>query len=403
MPRPSRVVIVADDLTGAADTGVQFRRAGISARVWLEAHPPEDHGATVYDVDSRALGSAEAAARLMALCPILGDAAAGPLYKKVDSTVRGNVGAESEALLRALGRRVAMIAPAFPANGRTTRGGVQHVDGVPVHRTAAASDPAHPMRHPSIEAALRSQTGLPITLLPLDVVRRGPDEIAAALASMDLGLAVADAEQDADLAAIAAAVARLGSSCLPVGSAGLAAHLPAAWHLVTTAAEDSPARPFGRMTAALFVCGSLNPRTLEQAEQLAELLGAAPVDALAEDAAAQAAARLRAGQPVVLSSAGARSLTAAQVAAAIGATFREVVAQARPEALLLTGGDTARAALGAVGAHGVELEAELLPGLPIGRLRGGTLEGTPVITKAGGFGPPDALVVALRYLQEETP
>src|SRR5206468_1785940 len=110
-----------------------------------------------------------------------------------------------------------------------------------------------------------------------------------------------------------------------------------------------------------FVCGSLNPRTLEQVERL-------PIDAIdvAGAGAAEAAIeRLAAGQPAVLSSADwPAGATAEEVAAALGGLVAAIVARARPDALLLTGGDTARAVLGALDGHGIELDDELLPGLP---------------------------------------
>src|SRR5438128_619063 len=177
--------------------------------------------------------------------------------KKVDSTMRGNVGAEVEALLRALGRRLAVLAPAFPANGRTTVEGVQLVDGVPAHLTAVGRDPAHPMRWPTIAAALAAQSALAVAPIPLATVRAGPAALQGALRALADGgpaIAVADAESDDDLGAIAAAVAALGPDCLPVGSAGLAAQLPSAWSLapvadvILSAAKD-PFRP--RVSSAL--------------------------------------------------------------------------------------------------------------------------------------------------------
>src|SRR5437867_8466852 len=174
MPQDTRVVVTADDLTGAADTGVQCARAGLPARVWLR-DGSVGPGASVFDTDSRSLAPLRAAGRVGALARRLRADGFEHLYKKVDSTLRGNVGAETAALLAALGREFAVLAPAFPANGRTTVGGVQRVGGVPVHQTAIGQDPAHPMRFPTIAAALRSQSGLPVVEIGLDLVRRGPE------------------------------------------------------------------------------------------------------------------------------------------------------------------------------------------------------------------------------------
>jgi uncharacterized protein YgbK (DUF1537 family) len=407
-------VVVADDLTGAADTGVQFRRAGLPARVWLGRHAPAAAGATVYDTDTRAAEPPAAAAAVERIAGLL--TRDERVYKKVDSTMRGNVGAEVEALLRALDRPLALLAPAFPANGRTTVDGVQLVGGVPAHLTSVGRDPAHPMRSPTIASALAAQTDLAVVPVPLATVRAGPAALTTALraaASRGRAIAVADAQTDDDLRALAVAVAALGPTCLPVGSAGLAAHLPTVWGLAfpsasppdartrgsgeagTAGGVSAPGRP-GQGGAILFVCGSLNPRTIEQVERL----GRPPIDAADDGALEQVVARLGRGQPAVVSSAAwPAGASAEQVAAALAALVAEAVARARPDGLLLTGGDTARAVLGALSGRGVELDDELLPGLPIGRVAGGRLDGVRVITKAGGFGPPDALVRAMTYLR----
>ena len=403
MPQDPRIVVTADDLTGAADTGVQFTRAGIAARVWLRDGTVEA-GASVFDTESRSLDPPSAASRVGALAGRLRAIGFDHFYQKVDSTLRGNLGAETAALLTALGRAFAVLAPAFPANGRTTLGGVQLVRGVPVHQTAIGRDPAHPMRFPSIAAALRSQSDLPVVEIGLDEVRRGPGRLAAALelAAGRPAIAVVDAERDDDLAAVAAALAALGPRCLPVGSAGLAAHMPAAWGLRSGAS----ARPFAppllrRAERVLFVCGSLNPATAAQVEALARARGVEPLAASARGAGRRAAAALAAGTALLCSGA-ARDADPARIAARLGRRAGEAVASLRPDALVLTGGDTARAVLDALGGRGIALQAELLPGVPLGRIVGGELDGVTVVTKAGGFGGPDTLVEVQRYLQEAT-
>ena len=366
-----RLAILADDLTGAADTGVQFARFGLPARVWL-ADGPVEEGATVFDTDSRSLAPAEAAARVADLAGRLRDVE--HVYKKVDSTLRGNVGAEVEACLRGLGRGLAVLAPAFPANHRTTVRGVQRVDGVPVHQTALADDPAHPMRHRTIAAALRSQSEMDVVDAPLSLVREGAVPLAELLLELAVDraprTAVVDAETEADLATIAAAIAQMGSKTLPVGSAGLAAALSSAWGL----AGDSVPRHLAGARRVLIVCGSLNPATRAQAAAL-------------PDGSALIRSEATAADPV-------------SIARGLAESTRRAIEHGRPDALVLTGGDTARAVLTALGARGIALDAELFPGIPRGRVIGGVLDGTIVVTKAGGFGAPDTLVRIQRHLQE---
>jgi uncharacterized protein YgbK (DUF1537 family) len=148
--------------------------------------------------------------------------------------------------------------------------------------------------------------------------------------------------------------------------------------------------------SSLFICGSLNPRTLEQVERL----GCPTIPGGAPEAVTRTLAALAQGDIAVISSAGwPGSPTTEEVAASLGQTVAAVAEQTRPDALLLTGGDTARAVLGALEGHGIELDEEILPGMPAGRIAGGQLGGVRVITKAGGFGPPNALVRARDYLR----
>ena len=141
----TRVSIVADDLTGACDAAVGFTRAGFSADVVLSGgEPATGVDVLAVDVRSRHLPAAEAARRIGEW---IGARRESPLLiKKLDSTLRGNVRAELEAALAASRRPAALVAPAFPLYGRTTVGGVQRLDGVPVHEGFAGADPISPAR-----------------------------------------------------------------------------------------------------------------------------------------------------------------------------------------------------------------------------------------------------------------
>src|SRR4051794_12801076 len=215
-----RIAVIADDLTGAADTGVQLARAGHRTAVAFSAEHA-DLDAVVVDTDSRGLPADEAAARVCAAARQL--AGAPILMKKVDSTLRGPLAAEIGAALEASGRTVAVVAPAFPATGRTTVGGVQLVDGEPVHRTRFARDPVHPVR----EADL-------VKLLP--------------------GARVHDASSEEDLERVVRSVGD-PSSVLWVGSGGLAAAL-AAVYPGDHAADEPDEQPAGG--PVLVVVGSAN-------------------------------------------------------------------------------------------------------------------------------------------------
>ena len=356
------------------------------------------------DADSRSLPPSRAASRVrrrVATARVAGDTL---VYQKIDSTLRGNVGAECAALLAGLDRRLAVVAPAFPANRRTTVAGVQLVDGVPVHETAAARDPAHPMHAESVAAALRSGADLPSVGVGLTAVR-GPDPAAILRSFADThrrAFAVVDAETDADLTAIARAVLSLGDRALPVGSAGLAAQLARLTSLLPLGEGPgegaTPARPsFPRSLRPLLVIGTVNPATHAQVDAVAQVT--ARQDPFAHSAAARAAEQLAGGPALLVTPSRRLDVPSVEVARRFARAVVRVVDRTPPDGLVLTGGDTARAVLTALGARAIDLVDEVLPGMPVGLAVGGRLDGRPVVTKAGGFGPPDALAVALRFLQ----
>uniref|UniRef100_UPI001C3FBC32 four-carbon acid sugar kinase family protein n=1 Tax=Streptomyces niveus TaxID=193462 RepID=UPI001C3FBC32 len=213
-----RVLAVADDLSGAAETAAALLSRTTRTRVLLDPRtdtPAPAGTTTVFDLDSRQLSAADAAARITTV--LAGLAPDTVVCKKIDSLLRGNLAAETAALA-ATGRGV-LLAPALPAERRTVRDGVLHTDGVPLHTGDAwRAETAAPPR--SVAEAL----GVPVALLGLQAVR-GPDHhLRTALReALATGLpVVADAETDADLDALLAATLDIDPRVVLAGSAGLA-------------------------------------------------------------------------------------------------------------------------------------------------------------------------------------
>jgi uncharacterized protein YgbK (DUF1537 family) len=160
MPPRLRFWVIADDLTGALDTAAPFAAHGWRTSVvpWPGGGPPAIAAAVaratavsdvvVVDTASRHLAAREAARRVRAVVRLARGRVAGRpsphLYKKIDSTLRGNVAAELIAFRAAAGVDCLPLAPAFPAQGRTTRGGAVWVDGTPLHASPAAQDALDP-------------------------------------------------------------------------------------------------------------------------------------------------------------------------------------------------------------------------------------------------------------------
>ncbi|HUV93375.1 MAG TPA: four-carbon acid sugar kinase family protein, partial [Anaerolineae bacterium] len=139
----NRLAVIADDLTGAMDTGLQFSKHGLETLVSMSWHRLPDAEVVVIDTDTRDVPPSVAHGRVLAAARALSGRV---IYKKVDSTMRGNVGIELCALQEVLHARCVVVAPAYPPGGRTTLHGRQMVGGKPLEQTFFAHDPRWPMR-----------------------------------------------------------------------------------------------------------------------------------------------------------------------------------------------------------------------------------------------------------------
>ncbi|GDY68422.1 hypothetical protein SAV14893_078150 [Streptomyces avermitilis] len=345
----------------------------------------------VMDLNTRHLPPAEAAS---AVRTALRAALAGPprlLYKKVDSQLRGNLAAE--AAVYAEGAQAVVIAPALPAARRTVTGGVVHVNGVPLHHTDGwrAERAAAPR---SLPEAL---SGLPVRTVPLDVVRSEPAALDAEFRRIAASGAhpAADAETDADLDAVAVAALRLGPGFRLLGSGGLAAALGRA--LVRPAAATPAPSPVQDSDPLLFVVGTAEPGAVAQIAHLTAL-GAHHVPLDPADLAAGTVSLPRtAGAPALTvfsidGSAGLRPGAGRALSAALAALAAAY--PGRPD-LVLTGGETARTTLDALGIQ----ELEPLGEIHHGAVHSRTPDGRRVVTRPGSYGAENSLLriaVALR-------
>ena len=387
--------IIADDLTGAADTGVQLVRAGYRTAVAFRGcpvPPAQDLDAVALDTDSRAMPAGFAAKRVLEAAHAVRDARI--VYKKIDSTLRGPVAAELCAALGATGRERAVVAPAFPATGRTTVSGVQLVRGVPVHETEAKDDPSTPVREGHIPTLLAGAFS-PVRVLGTEDLA-DPAKVRRTLQSASC--IVADAAREEDLSALVRAVGD-PSEVLWVGSAGLALALGDAYPGPHAGADPSPPLP---VRGVLVVVGSLSGVSREQLRFLAEECWCAIVSVAGRSGANQEALEdartaLLGGACAAVQSANDREATGA---GAFVKALAEVVAGLSEEelfgALVITGGETAVGVARRLGAVGIRLEGEVEPGVPVGTLIGP--RPYRVVTKAGGFGEPDTLVRAVEKL-----
>jgi uncharacterized protein YgbK (DUF1537 family) len=392
------LAILADDLTGAADAGGPFASAGFHTVVALAAAPDPVADVLVRSTESRGMDAAGAAASSRSAALALRQSAAPPtrIYKTIDSMLRGSPGEEVWAMMDALVTRRALVAPALPAQGRTTVGSRQFVHGTPVW-DASGDEGGHLLRLFSRGA------DLPARALDLATVRRGAEAVADAVSCLAAGFLVADAETGDDLAVIARAV--LASDIRVVaGTAGLARQLARAIPAPGQRPPE-PARPAG---AALVVAASRHAATAAQVAAMAAAgIGVVrPTQEMLEGSQSPAAViEALAGN---LTGRGAAALTTVGLAPCargsgfvvelLAAMIAELAARLPLCGLALTGGDVAAGVLASIGATAIELRGEIEPAIPWGILRSPVLPDARVVTKAGSFGAPDALLRAVAHL-----
>jgi uncharacterized protein YgbK (DUF1537 family) len=410
----STILIVADDLTGAADCAVQFRQAGLSAVV-LTRLGRADRVMTRTQVLSlnlhtRDLPSASQVCRVWRrAAPLIVPLAREALvYQKIDSTLRGHPALEVRLLLDLLGLSAAVIAPAFPKLGRQTLDGVHRVHGVPLAETEYARQRPRAQASSSLPEVFAEANGTQPAHLSWRVLERGTAEVSGWLREhlTEAGrLITADAVHEQHLDSLTRAVLALEQSVLLVGSAGWAEQL-------ALACAGSMAKPRPAL-GVLGVVGSLNATATRQVE-VAARSGATVVPFTSrrcDDAAGATTGvcqglteALAAGRSVVIWThpgaveSGSRRHDQ-RVLRALAADVREILSTTAVSGLAIVGGDTAQAVFQALRASGLRLCGEVAAGIPYGQLMGGPFTGLPVATKAGGFGTDTALWDCLDFLR----
>lgn len=412
-----QVVVLADDLTGAADSGVMFANHGLTTMAfwWGGARLPEDGAlnalppadARVISSESRECERAEALCRVrQCVRSYIQPAADVWLYKKIDSTLRGHPGAELAVLMEESGRSRALIAPAFPEQGRTTIGGVHRVHGVWLDKTVFGRDGVSGEVASTFAEAFGHDA---VASLPLDVIRQGRDAASDVMRATRARVIVADAETREDLLTLV----RSAQQCeirLLCGSAGLAGALGdlVTWEMWVSP-PDLPAR---QGDLILVVAGSRHPSTRDQMLSLMGrgVLIVAPSAAWLTDPTAsthkvthELSMKDRRSEPsaAVLTTVGLPSLPGqgAFLVRKLAKVVRDLAERGRLAGLVLTGGDTAIAVADALEAEALWLHGEVRPGVPWGAWIGGVGAGLPVVTKAGGFGEEDILLAAIEHLR----
>lgn len=413
-----RLAIIADNLVGANDAGVQFRKFGFTTQVVLDqsnlVNQWESADIIAISTNSRSIPAEAAYRSVYQAGELLRTLGFQRFYKKIDSTLRGNIAEEVQAMMDSLSLPLAVIAPSYPAHGRVVENGYLQL----VKEWGDSSVPVPICYIPSV---VKTAPGMPVAVIGLHDVRQGEEKLAQKMAGLHtagIRLIAADAVTDADLRVIAVAVNKLPVPCLAVGSAGLAGNLPIAWKAVDR-------EHLGLREGSMIIAGTLNQVT---AEQITEVLGNPGTELIAiaadviyegrveEEFArvmAAIAAALAGGRiPVVVTDTLLKNRNAMDalslsvqvhkhgpvVTALLGRIARETAGKHGLRNLVITGGGTAASICQLLEVAIIDLERELLPGVPVGKAIGGSCSGLYLITKAGGFGRRDSLQKVLELL-----
>lgn len=432
--------VIADDLTGALDSGLQLYRKGLSVSVFysitdvdLNSEPAQ---IVVLDSESRNVPVEEAVNKIRSIIAHIKAHGIPVVYKKLDSTLRGNTGAEINAVLESTDFAAALVAPTLPKTGRTVNGGTMYVNSVPIAETEFSKDPLSPIESSVVADILSRDMLLACSHIKKYDLNACQDEIRRIVESENLEnrqrVLIADAETDKDLERIAHCISASSYRLLPCGSAGLLEHLAG---FVKQAANQKGSRyakgPFSslsrflrgsRKAPVLIISSSMSEVTKRQiahvvCKELVVLVQPAMEHILNADNniaqyRRQIVQMLSEGKHVLVDTGGkredmpdSRKLIAERSAALqrflskLAAGVLGAVPGSSIGGLVVTGGETAITVCTSLGACGIRMCGEIEQLVPAGKLIGGKFQSLPIVTKAGGFGTDQVFSKACRFLE----
>lgn len=398
-------LILADDLTGAADCAIAFCRRGSEATVgWGETFPQAENRTSIfsYNSDSREL-SAKDSADLQTKCLQNLWSNKAFLYCKIDSTLRGQpaavIKATAEFLKKQTGRSIGVLAPAFPATGRVTKNGKIIVNNVELENTELwLRDHTYPT---SDMKQIIEDAGLEAYVVGLKQLRSTEEELSSYIEELktqsDSPVLVFDAETEEDLRRIADVFSHADASHFFIGSAGLA-HAFAARCPVTSNKKETAVKDHG---GVMIVVGSLAQASRDAARKLQstrdikhfpispEVLIAS--GSALETISSEIVKTVKEGGDVMVEITMGENLDMS-----MGSQLAENLASALESVgphlagFAATGGETASFLMDSFGINGIKLHDEIEVGVSLGLTRGNTE--VPVATKAGAFGDENSLV-----------
>lgn len=426
------IAVFADDLTGANATGVRISKQGFTATTVIRgsAPPKKDYDALCFDTDSRYEEPETAKKRLIQAIQSIPKGNQPQIYcKRIDSTLRGNIGLEIDTILDELGpETVAVVAAAFPESGRVTVGDFLLVDGLPLQETDVARDPVVPITSSRVTEIIAKQSRKSVAAIGIDQVLKGREVLVSELQEkIDTGsrILVIDATAEEQIETIAEAMTSLKQNTVAVDPGPLTAAYVRA--------------TFGKLNKEqkiLVTVGSVTSQTIQQLSYLTDKWNLHPTyvepEKLAtftkawqqevDRVAAEAHEKIQNETILVITTCRpghnrvdfktiakrenvSEDALAKRITDGLAAVSREIIQQ-NPDSVggcFLSGGDVTASVCAVSRANGIELNDEVLPLAAYGHLIGGYFDGMPVVTKGGMIGDKKAISDCVRFLFTKLP
>jgi len=409
-----KIIAIADDLTGANEIASIAARKGKKSVVLNASFKGEkieklflnEYEGMIFNLDSRNLSEENAYRRVKDFLTNSREIAKKLIYKKIDSTLRGNVAKEIDAVLDSECFDAVILVPALPRMERITVGGYHLVKGIPLGRTFYAQD--FTVSH--LQKLLRSKSKYKIGHVDLHTIELGAEAIFQKIIKEyreGLRILICDCCTRDDLKNIKEAIFNLNLRVLPVGSAGFFEEL----------LEDKM-----HSLPSLIICGSLNRITRAQLNRLIDVKksGYLEIDflhLLSEDKRREfkrllgkGEIILNQGKDLIIATPQERfevekkqdmnkiKLEINQFLASLAKYF---IKNFHFSGVIATGGSTAMAFLISLDVNKIEIVDELEPLIPVGVIRSSKRERMHIITKTGGFGSEDVFLKAVEYLKRK--
>lgn len=414
--------IIADDFTGANDTGIQFMDNGVDPVVLVRPQKKVDNrfissSVLIIDTESRHLDAQEAYNAIVETVQLFTGVREGSILKKIDSTLRGNIGAEIDALMDYVNYQYSFVISAAPENGRVVRDGVCYIHDVELSESEFGKDPFAPVDISFIPEIIARQSRRKVGLVTYKDIKQSENHLRNTIKeqqSEGKQIIVFDTLQQSDIEKIVKTAYELKEKILFVGSSGLG-------RIVNGNKTQKVDTFFNISLKPLFIIGSLTKLSSAQADHLIRTDNSFEIIEIETERILhnntpelsmkkqKMETAYKSEKCIVLKtrqennykeSFSVLNNTGKTVAKKLGEIARWAVIDLGVRTLFVTGGETAFNIVNSLNIDSLRLKTEILPGIPLCEACiDGRKEPLHIITKAGGFGDELTLVKIMDFIK----